>query len=219
MSSRSANRCTTPAAARLPPDGRQTEDQIEQFVEAGADSITIQVEATPNVHYALRKIRDAGCLAGLAINPGTPVEVVSEIADSLDLVLCMTVNPGWGGQQFIASSPEKVRRLRGLVGGELPIQVDGGISAEDGRLRRRRGRDPVRGRLGDLRRVRFGGGIRRDRPGRRRVNQPSVPELFRLQARYCRILGSPLYEFLLEEAASDYERGGLDGTRSRAARA
>jgi ribulose-phosphate 3-epimerase len=106
------------------------EDQIEQFVEAGADSITIQAEATPNVHYALRKIRDAGCLAGLAINPGTPVEAVSELAGSLDLVLCMTVNPGWGGQAFIESSPEKVRRLRGLVGDELPIQVDGGISAK-----------------------------------------------------------------------------------------
>jgi ribulose-phosphate 3-epimerase len=105
------------------------EDHVEQFVEAGADSITIQVEATPNVHYALRKIRDAGCLAGLAINPGTPVEVVSELAGSLDLVLCMTVNPGWGGQAFIGSSPDKVRRLRALVGDELPIQVDGGISA------------------------------------------------------------------------------------------
>jgi ribulose-phosphate 3-epimerase len=106
------------------------EDQIQQFVEAGADSITIQAEATPNVHYALRKIHDAGCLAGLAINPGTPVEMVSELEDSLDLVLCMTVNPGWGGQAFIESSPEKVRRLRGLVGDELPIQVDGGISAK-----------------------------------------------------------------------------------------
>ena len=106
------------------------EDQIAQFVDAGADSITIQAEATPNIHYALRKIRDAGCLAGLAINPGTPVEVVSELAESLDLVLCMTVNPGWGGQNFIATSPEKVRRLRGVVGDELPIQVDGGISAK-----------------------------------------------------------------------------------------
>jgi ribulose-phosphate 3-epimerase len=106
------------------------EDQIAQFIDAGADSITIQAEATPNVHYALRKIRDAGCLAGLAINPGTPVEVVSEVAGSLDLVLCMTVNPGWGGQEFIESSPGKVRRLRSLVGDELPIQVDGGISAK-----------------------------------------------------------------------------------------
>ena len=72
------------------------ERQIEQFAAAGADSITIQVEATPNVHFALQQIRDAGCLAGLAINPGTPVEAVAEVVDLLDLVLCMTVNPGLG---------------------------------------------------------------------------------------------------------------------------
>jgi ribulose-phosphate 3-epimerase len=104
--------------------------QVDQFVEAGADSITIQAEATPNVHYALKKVREAGCLAGVAINPGTPVDAVAEVADSIDLVLCMTVNPGWGGQAFIQGSPAKVRRLRMLVGDELPIQVDGGISAD-----------------------------------------------------------------------------------------
>lgn len=105
------------------------ERQIEQFVEAGADSITIQLEATPNVHYALKQIRDAGCLAGLAINPGTPAEAVAELRGAIDLVLCMTVNPGWGGQAFIETSPDKVRRLRELVG-DVPIQVDGGISAD-----------------------------------------------------------------------------------------
>ena len=103
------------------------ERQIDQFATAGADSITIQVEATPNVHYALKQIREAGCLAGLAINPGTPVEAVAEVAGMLDLVLCMTVNPGWGGQAFIESSPDKISRLRDVVGPELPIQVDGGI--------------------------------------------------------------------------------------------
>jgi ribulose-phosphate 3-epimerase len=106
------------------------EHQIDQFVAAGADSITVQAEATPNVHYALGMIRAAGCLAGLAINPGTPVEAVSELRESLDFVLCMTVNPGWGGQPFIASSPPKVRRLRELLGDDTPIQVDGGISKE-----------------------------------------------------------------------------------------
>jgi ribulose-phosphate 3-epimerase len=106
------------------------EHQIDQFVEAGADSITIQVEATPNVHYALGMIRAAGCLAGLAINPGTPIEAVSELRESFDFVLCMTVDPGWGGQPFIASSPQKVRRLRELLGNDIPIQVDGGISKE-----------------------------------------------------------------------------------------
>jgi ribulose-phosphate 3-epimerase len=103
------------------------ERQVEQFAAAGADSITIQVESTPNVHFALKLIREAGCLAGLAINPGTPVEAVEELRDVVDLVLCMTVNPGWGGQAFIAGSPAKLRRLRALVGADLPIQVDGGI--------------------------------------------------------------------------------------------
>ncbi len=103
------------------------ERQIDQFVAAGADSITIQVESTPNVHYALQQIRDGGCLAGLAINPGTPADAVAEVAEMLDLVLCMTVNPGWGGQAFIESSPAKLVRLRALVGPDLPIQVDGGI--------------------------------------------------------------------------------------------
>jgi ribulose-phosphate 3-epimerase len=105
------------------------ERQIDQFAAAGADSITIQVEATPNVHFALKQIREAGCLAGLAINPGTPVEAVTEVIELLDLVLCMTVNPGWGGQAFIETSPDKVSRLRDLVGPDLPIQVDGGIGA------------------------------------------------------------------------------------------
>jgi ribulose-phosphate 3-epimerase len=107
----------------------QPERQIDQFAAAGADSITIQVEATPNVHYALQQIRHAGCHAGLAINPGTPVEAVSEVLDMVDFVLCMTVNPGWGGQAFIETSPAKLMRLRALVGAELPIQVDGGIGA------------------------------------------------------------------------------------------
>jgi ribulose-phosphate 3-epimerase len=106
------------------------ERQIEQFAAAGADSITIQVEATPNVHLALKQIREAGCMAGLAINPGTPPEAAAEVLGSIDLLLCMTVNPGWGGQSFIESSPDKVRRVRTLAGPELPIQVDGGIGAD-----------------------------------------------------------------------------------------
>ncbi len=105
------------------------ERQITEFAKAGADSITIQLEATPNVHYVLMKIREEGCLAGLAINPGTPPEAVSELVDVVDLVLCMTVNPGWGGQAFIERSPEKVRQLRKVLGPDVPIQVDGGISA------------------------------------------------------------------------------------------
>jgi ribulose-phosphate 3-epimerase len=104
------------------------ERQIAQFAKAGADSITIQLEATPNLDYALRQIREAGCLAGLAVNPGTAPELATEVLEQLDLILCMTVNPGWGGQAFIERSPDKVARLRTLVGPDLPIQVDGGIS-------------------------------------------------------------------------------------------
>jgi ribulose-phosphate 3-epimerase len=110
------------------------ERQIDQFAAAGADSITVQAEATPNVHHVLGRIRSAGCLAGVAINPGTPVEAVAELGESVDLVLCMTVNPGWGGQAFIEGSPQKIKRLRELLGPEVPIQVDGGIGVATARV-------------------------------------------------------------------------------------
>jgi ribulose-phosphate 3-epimerase len=76
------------------------------------------------------QIREHGCLAGLAINPGTPSGAVAELVGAVDLVLCMTVNPGWGGQAFIERSPEKLRQLRKVIGPGVPIQVDGGISPE-----------------------------------------------------------------------------------------
>jgi ribulose-phosphate 3-epimerase len=102
------------------------EQQIEDFAGAGADCITIHAEATPHANRTLSAIRELGCLAGLALNPGTPAEAVSELRGYADLVLCMTVNPGWGGQPFIPSSPQKVARLR-EVAGEAAIEVDGGI--------------------------------------------------------------------------------------------
>ena len=105
------------------------ENHIEEFAKAGADSITIHDEATPHTNRTLHAIREAGCLAGLAINPGTPVEAVAELGEAADLVLCMTVNPGWGGQAFIGSSPGKVERLRSLVP-EPVIEVDGGIDPD-----------------------------------------------------------------------------------------
>src|SRR6266540_6940030 len=77
------------------------ERQIAEFARAGADVITVHQEATPHVHYALKAVREAGCHAGLAITPATPPETVTEVTDMVDLVLCMTVNPGWGGQEFI----------------------------------------------------------------------------------------------------------------------
>jgi ribulose-phosphate 3-epimerase len=102
------------------------ERQIAEFARAGADSITFHAEATPHAHRTLTAIRELGCLAGIAINPGTPVEAVAELRGLADIVLCMTVNPGWGGQSFIESSPDKVERLRPLVG-EARIEVDGGV--------------------------------------------------------------------------------------------
>jgi ribulose-phosphate 3-epimerase len=102
------------------------ERQIAEFAAAGADSISFHAEATAHANRTLGAIRELGCLAGVAINPGTPVEAVSELTGLADIVLCMTVNPGWGGQSFIASSPAKVERLRPLVGAAR-IEVDGGI--------------------------------------------------------------------------------------------
>ncbi len=104
------------------------ERQIEAFAEAGADSITFHVEATAHANRTLSAIRELGCLAGIALNPGTPVEAISELRDLADLVLCMTVNPGWGGQAFIPGSADKVTRLKPLVG-SAKIEVDGGIDA------------------------------------------------------------------------------------------
>jgi ribulose-phosphate 3-epimerase len=103
---------------------------VDAFASAGADSITAHVEATPHVHYAVQAIRGAGCGAGLALNPGTAVAAVAEMAEDVDLVLCMTVNPGWGGQRFLEASIAKVQRLRALLGPDVAIEVDGGIDAQ-----------------------------------------------------------------------------------------
>src|SRR5215210_1088680 len=102
------------------------EGQLAEFARAGADSITIHAEATPHAHRTLGAIRELGCLAGIALNPGTPAEAVAELRGMADIVLCMTVNPGWGGQAFIETSPDKVSRLAALAGGAA-IEVDGGI--------------------------------------------------------------------------------------------
>ena len=105
------------------------EDHIEEFARAGADCITFHEEATPHTNRTLSAIRELGCLAGLALNPGTPVIAASELGGYADVLLCMTVNPGWGGQAFIAESPGKVARLRDLLG-ETAIEVDGGIDPD-----------------------------------------------------------------------------------------
>ena len=102
------------------------DEQIEEFAKAGADNITFHAEATPHINRTLNAIRELDCLAGLAINPGTPVSAVSESVNDADIFLCMTVNPGWGGQPFITDSPDKVDRLGAVVGAGT-IEVDGGI--------------------------------------------------------------------------------------------
>ena len=103
---------------------------IDAFAEAGADILTAHVEAGPHVHRTLQAIRAAGMKAGVALNPGTPVEAVEHVLDLADLVCVMTVNPGFGGQKFIDMSP-KIRRLREMIGDRpVHIEVDGGVDTQ-----------------------------------------------------------------------------------------
>jgi ribulose-phosphate 3-epimerase len=103
------------------------ERHVDAFADAGAERILVQVEATPNIHYAVHAIRERGVAAGVVINPGTPVEAVREVLPDVELVLCMTVNPGWGGQPFLPHSLDKLGRLKALVSDDALIEVDGGI--------------------------------------------------------------------------------------------
>jgi ribulose-phosphate 3-epimerase len=105
------------------------ERHADEFVKAGADSITFHAEATPHVAYTASLIREAGAGVGLAINPGTPVGALAEVTELIDLALCMTVNPGWGGQPFIDHSLDKLPRVRALVGADVAVEVDGGIDS------------------------------------------------------------------------------------------
>jgi ribulose-phosphate 3-epimerase len=103
-----------------------------EFIRAGGDSVTVHAEATPHLAYAVNLIREAGACVGVAINPGTTPEALREVAPSIDMVLCMTVNPGWGGQAFIEHSLEKLGRVRAAAGAGPAIEVDGGIDPETG---------------------------------------------------------------------------------------
>jgi len=109
------------------------ESQIEQFVNAGADIITIHMEACPHIHRVVQMIKELGVRAGVALNPGTPIDVLEEVLPSLDLVLVMTVNPGFGGQTFIEAMLDKIARLRAELdkkGLATELEVDGGINAD-----------------------------------------------------------------------------------------
>jgi ribulose-phosphate 3-epimerase len=107
------------------------EPYLEAFARAGADLITIHPEAGPHLHRGLQTIRALGKRAGVALNPGTPVGAIEPVLDELDLVLVMTVNPGFGGQRFIGASLDKIRRVGTLLAGRaVHLEVDGGINAE-----------------------------------------------------------------------------------------
>jgi ribulose-phosphate 3-epimerase len=108
----------------------QPERHLAQFAEAGADSITVHVETCPHLHYTLQMIKDLGCRAGVTLNPATPVDALAEAARYADVLLCMSVNPGWGGQTFIPATLERLPRMRALAGDDAAVEVDGGIHAE-----------------------------------------------------------------------------------------
>ena len=109
------------------------ESQINQFVDAGADIITVHIEACSHIHRVVQTIKEAGVRAGVSLNPGTPIDLLMEVLPSLDLVLVMTVNPGFGGQVFIEAMLDKVARLRTELDRKslaTELEVDGGINAE-----------------------------------------------------------------------------------------
>lgn len=108
------------------------ENYVVEFVEAGADVVTVHPEATPHVHRALDRIREAGALSGLALNPGTPLSHAIELLPVLDLVLIMSINPGFGGQQFKPQALDRLRCLRKTIdnsGHQVALEVDGGVNS------------------------------------------------------------------------------------------
>jgi len=108
----------------------EPERYIEEFIEAGADRLFVHYEACTHLHRTLGHIRELGAEAGMAINPGTPSIVLEEVLDMADIIQVMTVNPGFGGQEFIRSQLDKISRIREMLdkqGLEVPIAVDGGV--------------------------------------------------------------------------------------------
>ena len=109
------------------------EHQVNQFVDAGADIITVHIEACPHIHQVVQKVKESGVRVGVSLSPGTPINTLKEILSSLDLVLVMTVNPGFGGQTFIEAMLDKVAHLRAELdkrGLTAELEVDGGINTE-----------------------------------------------------------------------------------------
>ena len=106
------------------------EQSVADYAKAGADSISVHVEATPHIHYALRAVRELGCQAGVVLNPGTPVSAIDALEGAYDLLLCMTVNPGWGGQPYIEASNAKIAALRERMPDGVPLEIDGGVDTK-----------------------------------------------------------------------------------------
>ena len=109
------------------------EKYFDDFARAGATGLTIHVEVSPHLHRQLYRIKELGCLAGAALNPSTPLEMVNEVASDLDLLLVMTVNPGYGGQSFIGSMLDKIRRARAMLEAARSrafLEVDGGVARD-----------------------------------------------------------------------------------------
>lgn len=112
----------------------EPERHVEAFAKAGADWITVHAEATTHLHRTLQHIRSFGCKAGVSLNPATPIDAIQYVVDEIDLVLLMTVNPGFGGQSFIRAMLPKLRATRGLLdasGRAIHLQVDGGITVDN----------------------------------------------------------------------------------------
>ena len=105
---------------------------LHEFANAGADLITVHAEADTHLHRSLQVIRGLGKKAGVSLNPSTSETVIENVLDSVDLILVMSVNPGFGGQRFIVSQLEKIRRIRGMIGNlHIELEVDGGVNAEN----------------------------------------------------------------------------------------
>ncbi len=107
----------------------QPERHLAQFAAAGADSMTVHVETCPHLHYTLQQIHELGCRAGVTLNPATPVDAIAEAARYADVLLCMSVNPGWGGQAFIPATLDRLPRMRALADARegVAVEVDGGV--------------------------------------------------------------------------------------------
>ncbi len=122
------------------------EKYISDFAKAGAEIITVHFEACPHIHRTLQQIKDAGCKAGVAVNPGTTIDILDAILPDCDLILLMSVNPGFGGQKFIENTIQKTQNLRSklnALGSNAIIEIDGGVNLETGKKLRDAGADAL----------------------------------------------------------------------------